>query len=151
MFEIPAAIPAPRDLRSRLASALHQPARNPVAKTESVTALPDLSGLGGRWFESADGPGYVIESIYEPGHEHGTMALHRALSIIPARLAGQIRDPRLGDCPVDQFVYVDTETTGMGGAGSLVFLAGVARFKNGLTQEIVMAPSTLNCCSTGTQ
>ena len=144
MFEIPAAIPAPRDLRSRLASALHQTARNPMAKTESVTALPDLSGLGGRWFESADGPGYVIESIYEPGHEHGTMALHRALSIIPARLAGQIRDPRLGDCPVDQFVYVDTETTGMGGAGSLVFLAGVARFEGGylkLRQYLLPSPA----------
>lgn len=136
--------PPVRDLRSRLATALSQPTRNPVARNESVTHLPDLSGLGGRWFESNDGPGYVIESIYEPGHEHGDIALHRALAIPPARLAGQIRDSRLGDCPADQFVYVDTETTGMGGAGSMVFLAGVARFEHGylkLRQYLLPGPA----------
>ncbi len=136
--------PPIRDLRERLRGALAQPTRNPVAKTESVTHLPELSGLGGRWFESEDGPGYVIESVYEPGHEHGDIALHRALAIPPGRLAGQIRDPRLSDCPADQFVYVDTETTGMGGAGSMVFLAGVARFEHGylkLRQYLLPGPA----------
>ncbi|HEX6031226.1 MAG TPA: ribonuclease H-like domain-containing protein, partial [Tepidiformaceae bacterium] len=78
------------------------------------------------------GPGYVVESVYEAGHEHGRIALHRALSVDPVRLAGQIRDERLGSCDPREFLYVDTETTGLGGAGSMVFLAGVARFDGSL-------------------
>ncbi len=129
--------PGPADppaspLRDRLRAALHQPARNPVARAESVTELTDLSRLGGRWFQSEHGPGYVVESVYESGHEHGRIPLHRALSVDPARLAGQVRDARLGECDPAAFLYVDTETTGLGGAGSMVFLAGVARFDGSL-------------------
>lgn len=116
--------------RDRLRAALNQPLRGePAVRRESVTELLDLSSLGGRWFESSQGPGYVIESVYEAGHAHGEIALHRALAIEPARLAGQIRDPRLGDTLASDFLYVDTETTGLGGAGMMVFLAGVARFE----------------------
>jgi len=115
--------------RDRLRAALNQPLRGePALRRESVTELLDLSSLGGRWFQSADGPGYLIESVYEPGHCHGDVALHRALSIAPGKLAGQIRDPRLGETSPSAFLYVDTETTGLGGAGSMVFLAGIARF-----------------------
>ena len=115
--------------RDRLRAALNQPLRGePALKRESVTELLDLSTLGGRWFESRHGPGYVIDSVYEPGHMHGEVALHRALAIEPARLAGQIKDQRLGETAAADFLYVDTETTGLGGAGTMVFLAGVARF-----------------------
>lgn len=122
------------DLRERLRAALNQPLREggPAARIESVTELSDLSMLGGRWFQSPNGPGYVVESVYEAGHAHGTVALHRALSVDPARLAGQTTDARLaGQAPAD-FLYIDTETTGLGGAGSMVFLAGVARFEGSL-------------------
>lgn len=130
MFADAAAKPPARD---RLRAALNQPLRGePALRRESVTELLDLSSLGGRWFESQSGPGYVIESVYEPGHCHGDVALHRALGIAPARLAGQIRDPRLAETAPERFLYVDTETTGLGGAGAMVFLAGIARFEDGL-------------------
>ncbi|MCK9519128.1 MAG: ribonuclease H-like domain-containing protein [Dehalococcoidia bacterium] len=129
MFDRPASSP----LRDRLRAALHQPVRRePVVRAESVTELTDLSALGGRWFQSPDGPGYVIESVYEAGHAHGNVVLHRALSLDLARLAGQARDPRLGEREPGDLVYVDTETTGLGGAGAMVFLAGVARFEGSL-------------------
>jgi uncharacterized protein YprB with RNaseH-like and TPR domain len=118
--------------RDRLRAALGQPLRGePAVRRESVTQLLDLSSLGGRWFESPYGPGYVIESHYDASHMHGAVALHRALSIEPSRLAGQIRDPRLAETHPGTFLYVDTETTGLGGAGCMVFLAGVARFSGG--------------------
>ncbi len=121
------------DIRERLRAALNQPSRGPIAvRAESVTELSDLSALGGRWFQSADGPGYVIESVYEAGHEHGNMPLHRALALDTSRLAGQCRDDRLADCHCRDFLYIDTETTGLGGSGTLVFLAGVARFDGSL-------------------
>ena len=120
----------PIDLRAQLRAALHQPVREggPVARVESVTELDDLSALGGHWFQSQYGPGYVVESIYEGAHTHGSIALHRALGVDAATLAGQVRDPRLADVAPSDFLYIDTETTGLGGAGSLVFLAGAARF-----------------------
>lgn len=120
-------------LRDRLRAALNQPVRDvPVARAASVTELADLFPLRGHWFQSPHGPGYVVESWYEAGHEHGTVALHRALSVDPARLAGQTRDPRLATCDPRDFLYVDTETTGMGGSGAMVFLAGVARFEGSM-------------------
>jgi uncharacterized protein YprB with RNaseH-like and TPR domain len=133
MFETATPV-APRtpDLRDRLRAALAQPVRAQPVRRDAVTEMPDLSRLGGRWFDSPAGPGYVIESLYEAGHEHGRIALHRALSVDPGRLAGQCRDDRLtGTLPKD-FLYVDTETTGLGGAGAMVFLAGTARFDGSL-------------------
>jgi uncharacterized protein len=121
------------DLRDRLRTALNQPARRePLPRAESVTELSDLSALGGHWFASEDGPGYVVESTYEAGHTHGSIPLHRALSVDTVRLAGQCRDERLAACHPRDFVYVDTETTGLGGAGAMVFLAGIARFEGSL-------------------
>jgi len=135
---------APTDLRAKLRAALNQPLRDtPAARTDSVTELADLSALGGRWFQSPHGPGYVVESTYEAGHEHGRIPLHRALAIDAARLAPQCRDPRLAERHPRDFLYVDTETTGLGGAGSMVFLAGVARFEGSLLklrQYLLPAP-----------
>lgn len=121
------------DIRDRLRAALNQPSRGlPAARVESVTELPDLSALGGRWFQSPQGPGYVIESVYEAGHLHGRMPLHRALALDTARLAEQCRDERLASEHPRDLLYVDTETTGLGGAGVMVFLAGTARFDGSL-------------------
>lgn len=121
------------DLRARLRAALSQPTRGEqLPRAQSVTAREDLAGLGGRWFETPDGPGYVIESVYEAGEAHGSVVLHHALSVDTAHLASQSRDERLASCDPRDFLYVDTETTGMGGAGALVFLAGVARFDGSL-------------------
>ena len=127
------AVARPSPARDRLRAALNQPLRGePALRRESVTELLDLASLGGRWFESAQGPGYVIESVYEAGHTHGDVPLHQALAIAPARLAGQIRDPRLAETSPAAFLYVDTETTGLGGAGAMVFLVGIARFEGSL-------------------
>ncbi|GIW19498.1 MAG: hypothetical protein KatS3mg064_2655 [Tepidiforma sp.] len=117
-------------LRDRLRAALHQPVRRDRAGLDrSVTARADLSALGGRWFESPLGPGYVIESVYDGGYCHGAVPLHRALALPLERLARQARDERLAGIEPAGLRFVDTETTGLGGAGTMVFLCGVARFE----------------------
>jgi uncharacterized protein YprB with RNaseH-like and TPR domain len=133
------------DLREKLRAALHQPLRDggPAPRVESVTELDDLSGLGGHWFQSPYGPGYLIESTYEGAHAHGNIPLHRALTADAAKLAGQARDGRLARIAPADFLFIDTETTGLGGAGSMVFLAGVARFDGSLLrlrQYLLPAP-----------
>lgn len=133
------------DLREKLRAALHQPLRDggPAPRVESVTELDDLSGLGGHWFQSPYGPGYIVESTYEGAHAHGNIPLHRALGADAGKLAGQARDTRLADVSPRDFLFIDTETTGLGGAGSMVFLAGVARFDGSLLrlrQYLLPAP-----------
>ncbi|MCL6645504.1 MAG: ribonuclease H-like domain-containing protein, partial [Dehalococcoidia bacterium] len=117
-------------LRERLRAALHQPVRRDTgAFDRSVTERADLSRLGGRWFETPLGPGYVIESVYDAGHYHGDVPLRRALALPLGRLAQQVRDARLAELEPARLRFVDTETTGLGGAGTMVFLCGVARFE----------------------
>ncbi|GIW13727.1 MAG: hypothetical protein KatS3mg062_1166 [Tepidiforma sp.] len=116
-------------LRARLREALSQPLRRAPAFDRSVTERADLSSLGGRWFETELGPGYVIESVYDAGHCHGDVPLRRALALPLARLAAQVRDERLASVAPAALRFVDTETTGLGGAGTMVFLCGVARFE----------------------
>jgi uncharacterized protein len=133
------------DLRDRLRAAMRQPTRSKdELRQANVTQLPDLSGLGGHWFESPEGPGYVIESRYEAGHEHGAIPLHNALSIETKALAKQAKEPRLSDCDPSGFLYFDTETTGLAGAGVMVFLAGTAKFEGStvvLRQYLLPAPN----------
>jgi len=66
---------------------------------------------------------------YAMNHKHGAGAIgdllqHGSQSV--AEIAGQ---PGLGDFPLEQLAFLDTETTGLaGGAGTLVFLVGVGTF-----------------------
>jgi hypothetical protein len=132
-------------LRERLRGALAQdtPGANRVQDL-TVTTRCDLSSLGGHWFETPAGRGYAIDSWYDAGHSHGSIPLYKALSVDTGRLAAQARDPRITDHEPRDFLYIDTETTGLGGAGSMVFLAGVARFKGAqllLRQFLLPSPS----------
>ena len=131
-------------IRERLQTALQQPIREraPVRR-ESVTELEELAGLGGRWFRTELGPGYVIESHYESGHLHGSVPLHQALTLKLDAIAEQVREPRLADCDPRQLLFIDTETTGLAGAGAMVFLIGVAQFIDGdlrLRQYLLPSP-----------
>jgi len=120
-------------LTERLREALAQPVRDrdQLAGRGAVTELADLSMLGGHWIDGPSGRAYVIESDYDPGHLHGTIPLYRALHASTAALAEQCQDPRIAGCAPEDLLFIDTETTGMGGAGSMVFLAAVARFEAG--------------------
>ena len=132
-------------LRDRLRGALAQERRpDGPLRDASVTALPDLSSLKGEWFSTKAGPGYVIDSWYEGAHCHGSVPLHRALQANTEALAHQAGEPRLKDSSVERFLFIDTETTGLGGAGTMVFLAGVARFEGSalrLRQFILPSPA----------
>lgn len=121
---------SPQDrLRERLRQALTQPLRRAPEFDRSVTERDGLLGLGGRWFETPAGPGYVIESVYDGGYCHGEVSVVRARALPLERLARQVRDERLAALRPEELCFIDTETTGLGGAGAMVFLCGVARFE----------------------
>lgn len=79
---------------------------------------------------TARGEAYVVERQYPWGHAHGAIQLHpRQPSGTLASWAG---DPQLVERPLDQILFLDTETTGLaGGTGTFAFLVGVGRFTSG--------------------
>jgi len=107
-----------------------------------VTEAEDLRILGGSWFETRHGPGYRIVSRYDAGFVHGSIPLYEALRAPLAKLAKLARTaPPAG---THALRFIDTETTGLAGAGAMVFLAGVARFEGStliLTQYLLPGPA----------
>ncbi len=99
------------------------PATEPVAPVDAWTTwLPN-----GRVEENAVGRYYVVDSVHPITQRHGTLLLGDLLAFAPAVLA-PYSDPRLTETRFDQLVFLDTETTGLAGAGTLAFMVGVGFF-----------------------
>ena len=67
-----------------------------------------------------------IRDRLEPAHRVGRVALEEARSADARVLAQLALDPALAGSAPESWLFVDTETTGLGGAGTLVFLVGLA-------------------------
>lgn len=84
---------------------------------------------GGRLVETDDGACFVIDRVFSVDHRHGADALVDLLRLRPAAAAPYARDARLEPLDFRDFVFLDTETTGLAGAGTLAFMVGVAFFE----------------------
>jgi uncharacterized protein len=79
--------------------------------------------------ETPLGTSYVIRTLHTLDHAHGSEALNSWLDRSLAGAAAFTRDPRLATVDPRRCLFLDTETTGLGGgAGTLVFLVGVGLF-----------------------
>lgn len=93
-------------------------------------------GLPGELVETALGPLRRCVTSFGEGHCHGSARVSSALSALPADLAVLALDPSLSEVDFSRALYIDTETTGLlGGAGTLPFLIGCARFVGELGSE----------------
>jgi uncharacterized protein YprB with RNaseH-like and TPR domain len=92
---------------------------------------------GGRVIESDDGGCFVIDRVYATHHRHGGDALADLLGSRPAAGAPYVREPRLETLDFRDFLFLDTETTGLAGAGTLAFMVGVAYFERQVTSNDV--------------
>jgi uncharacterized protein len=95
------------------------------AKTEEQKTRYDISAVvAGRDLETAFGTTYVVEIDYplEGLHASGQIAY-----TVDRRTLGQwARIPNLHERPVNEFLYLDTETSGLaGGTGTFAFLIGL--------------------------
>jgi uncharacterized protein len=61
-----------------------------------------------------------------PSHRVGRVAIEAAGRADPRVLAELALDPRVADSSPESWLFIDTETTGLGGGGALVFLVGLA-------------------------
>lgn len=100
----------------------------PPAKPEPAHGALDTI-LGGGLRQTHLGDTYVVEAHYPYGQAHGRARL--SLEASRRVLAEWAREPRLSDLSPMDFVFLDTETTGLsGGTGTYAFLVGVARFES---------------------
>jgi hypothetical protein len=78
--------------------------------------------------ETAEGPLYRRHVILPPSHHVGRIPVDAARGSRPELLALLALDPGLAGVELGGALFVDTETTGLGGAGAIAFLLGLAWF-----------------------
>jgi len=85
------------------------------------------SVVPGTYHPTPTGEVFVSEQAYSGDYRHGNASL-----VIPDErdiLAAWLGDVRLPDLPVESFVFLDIETSGLaGGTGTYAFMVGVGKF-----------------------
>ena len=85
--------------------------------------------VAGARVETPSGPAFRSEAVLADGWSHGALPV-AALGRLPGPGAGRLFPECLGDVAAsEEIAFLDTETTGLaGGAGTVAFLVGVARW-----------------------
>ena len=99
-----------------------------VAEDEDIQPLETLLP-GGQLVSTADGDCFVLDNVYDLEHQHGDDRLADLLRFTPAATAPFVQDDRLAQHDFRDFLFLDTETTGLAGAGTLAFMVGVGFFE----------------------
>jgi uncharacterized protein len=111
-------------------SAPHE--RQPRPWTVEETFAGASTGGSGRLVqrrETAAGSCWVIEERFALDHIVGRQPLHEIGDVGAEVLALLAPDEGADDADLDEFVFLDIESTGLGGAGTLAFLVAAGRFE----------------------
>lgn len=107
--------------------ALLQPVHPP---TSAAPAQPLLTLLpGAEMVDTAVGQTLILDRVYPLHHQHGRDPLAALLHHTPASLAPILGDGRFQALDFRDFLFLDTETTGLAGASAMAFMVGVAYFE----------------------
>ncbi len=68
----------------------------------------------------------VLDHVYPSDYSHGHLRLGELLDISTKAPANFFGDRRLAELSFDEFIFLDTETTGLMGAGTFAFMVGIA-------------------------
>lgn len=79
---------------------------------------------------------YVLDHVYSLHYLHGDVGLGELAQISPAAAAEFLGDSRIAEMSIGDFVFLDTETTGLMGAGTFAFMVGVAFYDRYGDQEV---------------
>jgi uncharacterized protein YprB with RNaseH-like and TPR domain len=111
------------ELRAKMQALL---GKEPLVPTRRIE--PSLSELP---FVDAEHRGLRLTQRLErllPSAHVGRIPVDAARSASPEMLALLALDPSLADCDLSRALYLDTETTGLGGSGVVAFLVGLLWF-----------------------
>lgn len=106
-----------------------------VVRGDEFTPRPPLPIRGidevveGQVQETSAGPCYVVKRSFAAEVERGDSPINAWLNLNPATVAQVGGDDRLAISSLQKFIFLDTETTGLG-AGALAFMVGVGRFND---------------------
>ncbi|MBN1668298.1 MAG: ribonuclease H-like domain-containing protein [Anaerolineales bacterium] len=90
--------------------------------------FPIESVLAGEWRATRHGEIFVVETHYPLTYRCGQVPLRGQASL--QGIAAWAKQPEIAELPLEQFAFLDTETTGLaGGTGTYTFLVGLGRFE----------------------
>lgn len=121
-----------RQLRMSRRSSRQNDQADPLPETRPARAdepqllealLPALDAVN-----TPDGTCDVIDHVYPLNKRHGTHSLQELLEHTAAAAAQFCQDSRMKEVTFRDFLFLDTETTGLNGAGTLAFMVGVGFF-----------------------
>lgn len=125
------ALDATSDTLHRLRAMIARVSNREAAKAKVRSERARASLPGQREREEA-GELRVITHHLEPTHCHGRVQVTRALAACPRSLSKLSLDPRFEAVDLSRALFLDTETTGLGGGTGVVpFLIGLAWFEDG--------------------
>jgi len=91
-------------------------------------SIPIQRVVPGGFRQTARGEAFVSEQIFATDYRHGAQSI--ALTSPLDTVAAWARDPRIRELSIEQFAFLDTETSGLsGGTGTYAFMVGVGRFE----------------------
>lgn len=122
--------PGNDDPRSALRQKLHRLGLRPARDTRPTPrpTLPAPPQLPGTERDTAYGPAFVLSERYPLDYAHGARPLSDLLRRTPPAAADLFRGAPTAPPDLTGLAFLDTETTGLHAAGSLVFLVGLGRF-----------------------
>jgi len=89
---------------------------------------------GGQIVETDYGACFVLDRVYPLSHRHGADSLADLITAPIGDAATFTGDHRLAGLQPDDLLFIDTETTGLSGAGTIAFMVGVAFLESDLGQ-----------------
>ncbi len=98
------------------------PGENPGQDNLSLAVLFP----GGQVIKTDYGSCFVLDKVYPLTHRHGEDILAALITTPIVAAATFTRDQRLTGLRPDDLLFLDTETTGLSGAGTIAFMVGVA-------------------------
>lgn len=117
--------PAPPPKASSSPAWSQRPSPSPAATPKPLhTLLP-----GGKVVTTDTSQCFVVDQVYPLSYRHGSDALGDLLPLPTTAAATFCQDDRLADLDFRDFIFLDTETTGLAGAGTLAFMVGAAFFE----------------------
>jgi uncharacterized protein YprB with RNaseH-like and TPR domain len=109
----------------------------PASKILIHTVVP------GEYRQTVRGEAFVSEQTFGADYHHGSQTI--ILTSPLESVANWARDARIHELNIEQFAFLDTETSGLaGGTGTYAFMIGVGRFEGGnfrLAQFFLRDPS----------
>ncbi|NKQ35261.1 MAG: hypothetical protein HF973_06530 [Chloroflexi bacterium] len=100
--------------------------RSPITDTpQPIEKL--LPGM--RLEETAEGACYILDKVYPLAYRHGADRLADLLAFGADTAVPLTGDARFASLDFRNFLFLDTETTGLAGAGTIAFMVGAAFFE----------------------